>query len=110
MTYIIVYITAKDEDEASRIGEAVVKERLAACANVIPEIKSVSWWNGAVESNSEAVLLLKSVDGKAGQIIERVRELHSYDVPSIDVIPVTDGNPECFKWIEESLKPVRGSE
>ena len=108
MTYIMVYITAKDADEASRIGEALVKERLAACANVIPEIQSTYWGKSNVEKEGEAALLLKSVQDRAEQIIRRVRELHSYDVPCIDIIPLSGGNPEYFKWLDESLKPEGG--
>jgi periplasmic divalent cation tolerance protein len=108
MTYIIVYITAKDADEASRIGETLVRERLAACTNVIPEIKSTYWWKGRVEKEGEAVLLLKSVQDRAEQIIRRVRELHSYEVPCIDIVPLSGGNPEYFRWLEESIKPGGG--
>ena len=103
MTYIIVYVTTKDAEEASRIGEALVKERLAACANVIPSINSVYWWKGRLERDSEAVLLLKSTRDNAEGIIERVRELHSYGVPCIDVISLSGGNQEYFKWLEGTL-------
>jgi periplasmic divalent cation tolerance protein len=107
MTYVIVYITAKDKEEASRIGQTIVKEKLAGCANIIPEIESIYWWKGKLEVDNEAVLLLKSVEGKVKRIIERVKELHSYDVPCIDVIPLTDGNKDYFKWLDESISPSR---
>jgi periplasmic divalent cation tolerance protein len=104
MTYIMVYVTTKDEDEAKRIGETLVKERLAACANIIPGIRSVYWWKGEVESNGEAAIMLKSKQEKSQEIVKRVKELHSYDVPTIDIIPLSGGNPDCFEWLEESLK------
>lgn len=107
MTYVIVYITAKDKEEALRIGEKLVREKLAACANIIPSIESIYWWKGNLEKDNEAVLLLKSVQGKAQRIIERVKELHSYDVPCVDVIPISDGNKDYFKWLDESISPSR---
>jgi periplasmic divalent cation tolerance protein len=74
MSYIMVYVTTKDEAEASRIGETLVKEKLAACANIIPRIESVYWWQGKIEKNSEAALILKSSGEKADQIVNRVKE------------------------------------
>ncbi len=109
MTYVMVYVTSKDAEEAERIGETLVKERLAACANIIPSMKSVYWWKGSIERDSEAVLLMKSVEGKAQEIVKRVSELHSYDVPCIDVIPLSGGNQEYFRWLEESLEPGKDS-
>ena len=88
MNYIIIYVTTKDEDEAQSIGMTLVRERLAACANVIPSVKSVYWWKGKVEQDTEAVLLVKSTKSKSNAIVKRVNELHSYDVPCIDVLPI----------------------
>lgn len=104
MTYIMVYITTKDREEAERIGEALVKERLAGCANVIPAIQSIYWWKGDIQKEGEAVLLLKSKQDKAEDIIKRVKELHSYDVPCTHVIPISGGNEDYFKWLEENLQ------
>ena len=104
MTYVMVYITTKSEEEASRIGETLVRERLAACANVIPEIQSTYWWKGKLENEGETALLLTSVQDNAQRIIDRVRELHSYEVPCIDIIPLSGGNEEYFKWIDENIK------
>ena len=104
MNYIIIYVTTKDEDEAQSIGMTLVRERLAACANVIPSVKSVYWWKGKVEQDTEAVLLVKSTKSKSNAIVKRVNELHSYDVPCIDVLPIKGGNEEYFRWLDESLK------
>lgn len=101
----MVYITASSEEEAKRIGEAVVKERLAACANIIPEIYSIYWWKGRLEKSPEAVLLLKTTMDKADQVIARVKELHSYEVPDITVIPIERGLREYIDWVKEEVKP-----
>jgi periplasmic divalent cation tolerance protein len=101
MKYVIAYVTAKDSAEAKRIGETVVKERLAACANIIPSIQSIYWWKGKIEKSRESVLLLKTRKQLTSRLVNRVKELHSYDVPCVDIMPVTDGNRDYFKWVEE---------
>ena len=101
MPYVIVYVTAKGDAEAKKIGEAVVKDRLAACANIIPSISSIYWWKGKIEKNSEAALIVKTKKSLVKRLIKRIKELHSYEVPTIDAIEVSEGNPECFRWIEE---------
>ena len=101
MMYVIAYVTTKNIAEARKIGEMVVRERLAACANIIPSMESIYCWKGKIEKEKESVLLLKTKKSLAGKLIKRVKELHSYDIPCVDIIPVTDGNPDYFKWIEE---------
>jgi periplasmic divalent cation tolerance protein len=104
MTYVIVYATSKDEKEARTIGEILVKEKLIACANIIPAIQSIYWWKGKIEKNGEAAMFLKTKKSLVKRLIKRIKELHSYEVPTIDVITISDGNPECFKWIEDVTK------
>lgn len=104
MTYIMIYITTKDQKEARDIGESLVKEKLAACTNVIPSIESVYWWKGNVEKANESALIVKTKRGLVEKAIKRIKELHSYDVPCVDVIPITEGNKEYFEWVEESLR------
>jgi periplasmic divalent cation tolerance protein len=101
MDYLIAYITAKDAEEARKMGEIVVKQKLAACANIIQPVESIYWWKGRIEKGKEAVLLLKTKSSLADRLVSAVKELHSYDVPCIDLIAVADGNHDYFKWLEE---------
>jgi periplasmic divalent cation tolerance protein len=101
MTYVIAYVTARDQEEAKRIGEAVVREKLAACANIVPSIQSIYWWKGNIEDERESLLMLKTKKTLVARLIKRVKELHSYEIPCVDIIPVVDGNKEYFKWIED---------
>ena len=103
MSYVIAYITTKDKAQAKKIGETVVREKLAACANIIPSIESVYWWKGKIEKEKETLLLLKTRKSLATRLIRRVKELHSYGIPCVDIIPVTEGNKDYLKWIEESI-------
>lgn len=99
-----VYATAADEAEALKIGRAVVAERLAACANVIPGMHSVYWWQGEMEEGAEAVLILKTAQARVPALIARVKALHSYDCPCIEAIEVKDGNPEFLAWVERETQ------
>ena len=74
----LLYVTAKDRDEALRIGRALVEQRLAACANVLPGAESIYWWDGKVQQEPEAVLILKTTGARVERVVEEVRRLHSY--------------------------------
>ncbi len=103
MKYCSVYITTGDEDEARKIGRALVTERLAACVNILP-IKSIYRWQENIEEEGEVVMFVKTRDELTDRVIERVKELHSYEVPCIVSFPIAKGNPDYLKWIEESTK------
>ena len=99
MSVMFVYATAEDAAEALRIGRAIVEERLAACANIVDRMRSVYWWQGTVQEGSEAVLILKTTEDRLGALIARVRELHSYDCPCIEALPVVGGNQGFLDWV-----------
>lgn len=102
--FVSIYITAPDQKEAEKIGETVVRERLAACANIIPNMRSVYWWNDRLEKSDETVLILKTTEENAEAIIRRVKELHSYENPCIVALPIIKGSREYLKWIKEETK------
>ncbi len=99
MNVVFVYVTAGDAEEAQRIGRTVVSERLAACANVLPGIASIYWWEGAVQEGSEAVLILKTTESRVAALVARVKALHSYDCPCIEVLPVMAGHAPYLEWV-----------
>lgn len=99
MSALFVYVTASDEAEARRVGRALVEERFAACANVIPGMRSIYRWQGEVQEASEAVLILKTTAALLDRLTARVKELHSYDVPCVVGLPIAGGNPDYLDWI-----------
>ncbi|MFC1938682.1 divalent-cation tolerance protein CutA [Chloroflexota bacterium] len=101
--YCLVYITTKDEEEAEKIGKALVSERLAACANLHP-IKSIFRWQGQISQEDEVALLAKTKAELANEVISRVKELHSYEVPCVIVLPIEKGNPDFLAWLSQSTK------
>ncbi len=97
-----VYITTKDADEARTIGRRVVQERLAACCNIIDHTESFYWWDGELQHDTEAILIAKTQKATLQQLIEKIKSLHSYTCPGIEVLPVVSGNPDYLVWIREN--------
>ena len=95
----MAYVTCGSEDEARAIARAVLGERLAACANVIPGMRSLYSWQGEVREDVETVLILKTRRAKFSALAARVVALHSYDVPCVVEIPLGDGHPDYLGWI-----------
>ncbi len=98
-----VYITTSSREEALLIGEHLVEEDLAACVNVINGIFSMYRWKGKVEKAEEAAMIVKTVQSLVGPLIDRVKDLHSYDCPCIVSLPVDGGNQEFLSWIENQI-------
>ncbi len=101
---IIVYITCKDEKEAKDIAKKLLEERLIGCANIIKEIDSIYWWKEKLEEQKEALLLCKTKRELGERVIERAKQLHSYEIPCIDVLEVKEGNEDYENWINEVVK------
>lgn len=95
----LVYITTDDEEEARRIGRALVDERLAACTNALPGMRSCYRWQDRIEEGHECVLIAKTRAPLVDRLVARVRELHSYTVPCVVSLPIEDGNPAFLAWI-----------
>lgn len=98
--FVIVFITAASEQEAASIGRALVEEGLAACANIIPHIRSIYRWKGEIWDEREALIMLKSRGDLFESIRNRVKELHSYEVPEITSITLERGDTAYLQWIE----------
>lgn len=98
-TASMIYVTCGSVNEAREIGDAIVRARLAACANIIEGMRSLYWWEGDVQEDAETVLILKTTEERVPDVTERVRALHSYDVPCVVEIPLGGGNPDYFAWI-----------
>lgn len=104
MPFVSVYITAKDAKEARKIAEALVKDRLVACANIIPKIESLYQWNSKLQNHGEVAIIGKSTAKNAKRIIKKVKELHSYDAPCVVFWPITDGNKDYLNWIRKETR------
>ena len=106
---IVVLVTCESARQARAIARALVSRRLAACGNVVEApVRSIYRWKGKVESAKEFLLILKSSRRRFAAIDAAVRQLHSYDVPEIIALPVTQGSRGYLDWIAESVARRNG--
>lgn len=103
-THIVVLITAGSTREAETIGEMLVESRLAACVNIAAAVSSLFRWQGAIERQEEALLVVKSRSDLLPSIIKVVKGVHSYTVPEVIALPILDGSPDYLAWVDESLR------
>ena len=99
----LVYITTSGQDESKDLAEKAVREKLAACANIYPEIQSVFRWEGKLENSKESVLILKTDESQLENLMEKVKQWHSYDCPCVVALPIAGGNADFLKWIREQV-------
>ncbi len=98
----VVLITTPNEDVAAKIAEALVAEHLAACVNILPSITSVYRWEGALQRDSEILLIVKTRQALLqSKLIPRVKALHPYDVPEVIALPITAGAADYLNWLAE---------
>ena len=102
----LIYITAGGPEEAGVIAKELVSERLAACANIFENMRSLYWWEGKIQEDKEVVLIAKTKESLVSRLIEKVKSLHSYDCPCIVSLPIIDGNKSFLDWIVEETKAV----
>ncbi len=100
----VVMVTVSDPDAGCAMARRVVGEGLAACGNVIPGLTSVYRWKGEVQEETEALVLFKTTEEVLPDLLKRVMELHSYEVPEFLALPVTDGAPAYLRWVAEEVR------
>ena len=101
---IVVFSTCSTPEEAAKIARKLIDERLAACVNVAPRVRSFYRWKGAIEEADECMLVIKS----SRDLFERLRleleKAHTYEVPEVVAVPVVDGAPNYLNWVDAELK------
>ena len=115
---VLVLVTAGARDDAERIGEGLVVEHLAACCNVIPTVASFYYWEGQLQRDHEALLLIKTLESLraldyrnyeiAPRVEEYVRTHHTYQMPEILQVPIEGGSSAYLNWLEEQVAKPRG--
>lgn len=99
--FVLILTTVPDDDRAEMLARALVEERLAACVNVHAPMVSVYRWKGAVERELERQIVIKTTRGRVPAVEERVRALHSYELPEFLVVPVDGGSQAYLDWVRE---------
>jgi periplasmic divalent cation tolerance protein len=105
--FCCVFVTAPNITVARKIAAAVLKERLAACANLVPKIESHYWWQGQVESSSEVLILLKTTRDKLLDLEQTVVKNHPYDTPEFIAVKLDHGAEKYLAWITTSVAEAK---
>ena len=100
---IIVFVTCESKQQADTIAEAIVTERLAACVNALPGIRSCYVWEQKLTWSDEFLLLIKTTRGSFQELEAYVKALHSYSVPEIVGVPIVEANEQYADWIDKSV-------
>ncbi len=101
--YIVIFVTAP-ENEAAELARTLVEERLVACVNIVPGLRSFYWWQGKIEDEPEVLCIMKTRRELFESLRDRVRELHSYEVEEIIALPILAGNLPYLDWIKENTQ------
>ncbi|MBL0714851.1 MAG: divalent-cation tolerance protein CutA [Desulfosarcina sp.] len=105
MAFQFVYMTTGSLEEAQRIGEVLVKEKLAACVNILDAMQSLYIWDGALQKDREVVMIAKTARARVPELVARVKTLHSYDCPCIVTFEIDGGNADFLQWIGAAVRP-----
>jgi len=103
MTFCVVLCTTSSIDEANNIARILVKQKLAACVNIIPKIKSVYTWENKIVEDEESLLIIKTYREIFPKLNQVIKQNHSYSVPEIIAIDIVDGNDNYLDWIKSLL-------
>ena len=101
--YVIVVVTTASKQEAEKIAQRLLKERLIACANIIGPVSSLFHWSGKTEKAEEYLIFVKSRKDLFEKLAETVKALHSYEVPEIIALPIVEGSKEYLDWLDSCL-------
>jgi len=101
---IVVLVTCGSEEEAAKIANSLVEERLAACVNILSPIRSIYRWEGKIWDEKEWMLIIKTQKKRFEDLEKRVKSIHSYSVPEIIVLPIVKGSASYLRWLEETTE------
>jgi periplasmic divalent cation tolerance protein len=104
MPVMIVYCTCPDAASAEMLSHALVSERLAACVNALPGVRSIYRWQGRIETADEVLLLIKTTDERLPALIERVHALHPNELPEVVAVEVSGGLAPYLHWVAEQTR------
>ncbi len=101
---IVVFTTCETAEDAERIASSLVEQRLAACVNIVPGLQSIYHWKGALEKNSEFLLMIKTRRGLFDTLEKHLRIVHPYELPEMVAIPFVAGSAGYLNWLDKELK------
>jgi len=99
----MIFVTTNSNKEAELIGNKLVEDKLVACVNVISNIRSIFRWKGEICDEAEVLMILKSVKDNLDEIIKKVKQLHSYEVPEVIAVPIIGGSQDYLNWLNKEI-------
>lgn len=102
MKYSLGYIASPNKTEAKAVVLELLERGLIACANILPGAESFYVWEDGIQHEREVVIIIKTIQPNEAEIIQVVRQMHSYDCPCIVFLPISNGNRDFLKWIKDS--------
>lgn len=103
-TYVVLFITASNGEEAHRIAEVLLNQRKVACVNIVPRVSSLFWWQDKLDLAQESLLVVKTKASLLPEIINLVKGVHSYEVPEIIALPIVGGNQDYLEWLDKEVQ------
>jgi periplasmic divalent cation tolerance protein len=107
---IVVLSTCSSAKEADAIARRLVEKRLAACVNLLPGMKSIYRWKGAVEESDEVLLVIKSSRELFNELRIELEKVHTYELPELIALPIVDGSEAYLNWIDHELAAAKAGE
>jgi periplasmic divalent cation tolerance protein len=101
---VLVLTTFPADGDSEALARTLVSDRLAACVNILPPMRSIYRWKGAVEDASERQLVIKTTAARVPELQLRLKTLHPYEVPEFLVLPITEGSPDYLSWLTDSTR------
>ncbi|GMI90997.1 hypothetical protein like AT2G33740 [Hibiscus trionum] len=101
---IVVYVTVPNREAGRKLAGSIVKEKLAACVNIVPGVESVYEWEGKINTDPEELLIIKTRQSLLPALTEHVKANHEYDVPEVIALPITGGSPQYLEWLKNSTR------
>ncbi|OAY23219.1 protein CutA, chloroplastic [Manihot esculenta] len=101
---IVVYVTVPNRDAGKKLAHSIIKEKLAACVNIVPGIESVYEWKGEVQTDPEELLIIKTRQSLLEALTEHVKANHEYEVPEVISLPITGGSIPYLEWLKKSTR------
>jgi periplasmic divalent cation tolerance protein len=102
--YVVTFITTSGDEESRKIAQALLDKKLAACVNIVPQIESLYVWKGEIESDIESLMIVKTTRDVIPQLIEEVRNNHSYEVFETICLPIAQGYEPYLRWISDVVE------
>ena len=104
---IVIFVTASSIDEARKIGQTLVEEGKVACCNIVQPIESIFKWQGKLNIESEVLMILKTREELFTAVENRVKQLHTYEVPEIIALPITQGSKSYLDWVVKETESIQ---